>query len=98
MQEEVSARKDKTYLYMHMRIHIGIIMVKVISVSDEVYTMLVKVKGQKLSFSEVIKASLSKNRGNKNDIMDLFGSLKGEIDAKKWKAELYADRKRSWSD
>jgi predicted CopG family antitoxin len=83
---------------MYIHIHIGVDMVKVISVSDEVYTMLVKLKGQHLSFSETIKMTISKSKQNKNDIMDLFGSLKGKINAKQWKSELYAQRDMPWSD
>ena len=60
--------------------------------------MLVRIKGQKMSFSEAIKHVVSKSRQDKDAIMDLFGVLKDKIDAKKWKSELYAERERPWSD
>ncbi len=73
-------------------------MVRVISVSDEVYGLLVKIKGQKMSFSEAIKQATSKSKQDKNAIMDLFGVWKGRVDVKKWKSELYAEREKQWSD
>lgn len=72
-------------------------MVKVISVSDETYAILKKIKGRKMSFSEAIKEVVYKNKQDKNAIMDLFGVLKGKINARKWKSQLYAERERSWS-
>ncbi|MHB1830252.1 MAG: antitoxin VapB family protein [Candidatus Micrarchaeaceae archaeon] len=72
-------------------------MVKVISVSDETYALLKKLKGQKLSFSEAIKEAVYKNKQDKTAIIGLFGSLKGKINAKRWKAQLYTDRERPWT-
>lgn len=82
----------KTYLYMHMHIHIGAKMAKVISLSNEVYAMLVKIKGAK-SFSEVIKEAMEGSRKN-GDIMALFGALNN--DARELKKAVYKDRAVPW--
>ncbi len=50
-------------------------MARQISVSDEVYKMLLKVKGSG-SFSEAIKLAFAKKR--KNDLMKFFGILKSD--------------------
>lgn len=50
-------------------------MAKQIAVSDEVYEMLLKVKGTD-SFSEAIKTAFEKK--DKKDIMDFFGILKNK--------------------
>ncbi len=73
-------------------------MVKVISVSDETYALLKSIKGQKMSFSEVIKEAIYKNRQDNVAIMGFFGALKGKIDAKRWKSQLYKERARKWGD
>ncbi|MCL5412052.1 MAG: antitoxin VapB family protein [Candidatus Marsarchaeota archaeon] len=51
-------------------------MVRVISISDEVYSMLVKIKGGK-SFTEVIKslASRREDKGNFDAVMKFFGAI-----------------------
>ena len=69
-------------------------MVKVISVSDETYAMLVKLKGKKMSFSETIKAAIAK--GGKGDLMRSFGVLKDKRRAKEWIAAVYKERERTW--
>ena len=71
-------------------------MVKVISVSDETYALLKSIKGQKMSFSEAIKEAIYKNGQDKVAIMGLFGALKGKINAKRWKSQLYEERGKPW--
>lgn len=68
-------------------------MVKVISISDEVYKMLAKIKGSR-SFSEVIKSSLESEK--KGDITPFFGILKNKKRAVKWKREVYEAREKGW--
>ena len=48
-------------------------MAKLISVSEEAYSRLFKLKGRDRSFTRVILELTDKNKG---DIMDLFGALK----------------------
>jgi predicted CopG family antitoxin len=70
-------------------------MAKQISVSDEVYELLLKRKGNK-SFSQVIKESLCPKQG-KADIMCLAGILKedkAELD--KLKKQIAAEREQNY--
>jgi predicted CopG family antitoxin len=92
-------KRNENYLYMHMHMHmhIDVNMVKVISVSDETYALLKRIKGQKMSFSEAIKEAIYKNKQDRGEIMVLFGVLKGKINAKRWKARLYEERERPWN-
>lgn len=62
-------------------------MTKVISISDEAYDRLKRLKNEK-SFSEIIVELSSK----KNDLMNFAGSL-NEKEAEKIKGEIYSERK-----
>lgn len=70
-------------------------MVKVISVSDEVYAMLTRFKGSR-SFSEVIKNAME--GGKKGDIRQFFGALKDKKRAVEWKKEIYTAREKGWPE
>lgn len=70
-------------------------MVKVISVSDEVYAMLTRFKGFR-SFSEVIKSAME--GGKKGGIKQFFGALKGKKRAAKWKKDIYTAREKGWPE
>ncbi len=77
-----------TYTYINV-----VSMVKMISVSDEVYEMLTKRKG-KASYSEVIKSSLETGKG---DISKFFGILKiSDVRAKEWKRQIKEARETGW--
>lgn len=70
-------------------------MVKVISISEEVYKMLTRLKGPR-SFSEVIKSSIEGEK--KGDITRFFGALKDKKRAERWKKELYSMRENGWPE
>lgn len=69
-------------------------MARQISVSDEVYGILFKVKGRR-SFSEVIKDALEP-RGSGRDIMRFAGALKGDKRLKELKELIEKDRERNY--
>jgi predicted CopG family antitoxin len=66
-----------------------------ISVSNEVYELLLKRKGKK-SFSEVIKENLCPN-GEKQDIMSFAGALKDEKEKlEALKSKISAEREANY--
>lgn len=67
-------------------------MSQLISIADDVYASLSKVKGKK-SYSEVIRELFSVS-GNKAQVLSFFG--KGDVDKEKIK-QLHKDWKR-WSE
>lgn len=69
-------------------------MVRMISVSDEVYEMLTKRKGN-FSYSEVIKNSLEEGKG---DISKFFGILSDKKRAREWKREVQEGREGGWPE
>jgi predicted CopG family antitoxin len=70
-------------------------MARQISVSNEVYELLLKRKGKK-SFSQVIKESLSSER-KKQDIMRFAGVMKDEKEKLELlKAEIAAEREANY--
>jgi predicted CopG family antitoxin len=65
-------------------------MSRLISVSEDVYYELAKLKSDKKSFTKTISELLQKNKG---DINDLFGTLKiSEEEARKLKQEIKKER------
>jgi len=68
-------------------------MVKVISISDDVYEKLKKLKGDK-SFSEVLMEMLNNERGNPEILQKYFGIL-SEEEAKKIEDESNNSRHTS---
>jgi predicted CopG family antitoxin len=66
---------------------------KQISVSDEVYGILMKAKGSK-SFSEAIK-EMVKGRNNLDDVMEFFGMLKKGNSMSRLEKLIEAERKGS---
>ena len=71
-------------------------MARQISVSDEVYEMLSKKKGEK-SFSEVIKEVVAKKEKAGNSIMQYAGILKGYKKWEKIERSIEAGRRRNTS-
>lgn len=70
-------------------------MAKQISVSDEVYALLLKRKGKK-SFSQVIKENLG-HAEDRADIRKLAGSLKGDRERLEGlKAQIAEERERNY--
>jgi predicted CopG family antitoxin len=70
-------------------------MARQISISNEVYELLLKRKGKK-SFSEVIKENLC-SREEKVDIMSLAGILKDDKQAlERLKQQIAADREANY--
>jgi predicted CopG family antitoxin len=70
-------------------------MARQISVSNEVYELLLERKGKK-SFSEVIKESLCTKK-KKTDIMSLAGILKEDKEElEKLKAQIAAEREANY--
>jgi predicted CopG family antitoxin len=65
-------------------------MARLITVSDEIYDNLSRIKGKR-SFSEIIRALLTKKSG---DVMRFAGTLKG-TDVSEWKKEVSEDRKKN---
>jgi len=68
-------------------------MVKMVSLSDDVYMDLKLLKGRK-SFSEIIRENII-NKKKKRNIMELFGVFKEN--AEEWKEiekKIYEDRKK----
>ena len=70
-------------------------MVKVISISDDVYTRLKNIKGEK-SFSEVLRDLLNSEKGNPKLLEKYFGILSHE-EADKLENETNEGRKGSVS-
>ncbi|MGI0134901.1 MAG: antitoxin VapB family protein [Candidatus Micrarchaeaceae archaeon] len=69
-------------------------MARQISVSDEVYRMLYKVKGRR-SFSEVIKDAFS-SRSKGNDIMRFAGIFNGDKEWEAIKKQIAKDRESNY--
>jgi len=70
-------------------------MAKQISVSDEVYELLLKRKGKK-SFSQVIKENLGRKE-DRVDIRDLAGMLKSDKEKLEGlKAQIAEERERNY--
>ena len=70
-------------------------MARQISVSNEVYELLLKKKGKR-SFSEVIKESLCPKE-EKVDVMSLAGALKDDkANLQKLKTQLAAEREQNY--
>lgn len=65
-------------------------MARLITVSDEIYENLSRIKGKR-SFSEIIRSLMNKRGG---DIMRFAGVLKS-MDASAWKKEISEGRKRN---
>jgi predicted CopG family antitoxin len=66
-----------------------------ISVSNEVYELLVKRKGKK-SFSEVIKENLCSKK-EKVDILSLAGILKDDkVELERLKSQIAAEREKNY--
>lgn len=69
-------------------------MVKVISLSNEAYEKLKRIKGEN-SFSEVVINIIDEKKENQKGIMELAGAWAD--DAEKWekiKEQIYKDRKK----
>ncbi len=66
-------------------------MTKLVSLSNEAYATLLKRKGKKMSFSDVVM-SLSKGKG---DIMRFAGVLK-DVDVSEWKRQVAEDRRKNY--
>ncbi len=69
-------------------------MVKVISLSNEAYEKLKKIKGER-SFSEVVINIVDERKGSKKGLMNLAGVWSEE--SEKWekiKKQIYEDRKK----
>jgi len=67
-------------------------MSKLISVTNDVYAMLYRIKGSQKSFSDVIMQLVTKQSG-KGDIMKYAGALKGDAGLEAMRSEL--KRRRS---
>jgi len=67
-------------------------MTKVISLSDEAYAELKRLKGEGESFSKVVIKLVKKDR--KEGIMEFAGVWKNKPDAKKIFKEVIKDRKK----
>ena len=65
-------------------------MARQISIYNEVYEMLSKIKSNK-SFSEVIKEALQR----KNENVLKFSGIISKAEAKKWKAEIQKEREEN---
>jgi len=65
-------------------------MARLITVSDEIYENLSRIKGKR-SFSEIIRALLSKRSG---DVMRFAGILQG-TDVGEWKKDIGEGRKNN---
>ena len=75
--------------------YVGIILARQISVSNEVYELLVKRKGEK-SFSQVIKENLCPKE-EKVDIMSLAGILKDDkLVLERLKQQIAAEREANY--
>jgi predicted CopG family antitoxin len=80
---------------MYRYVYIGVIrLARQISVSNEVYALLIEKKGKR-SFSEVIKESLRNDE--KTDIMTFAGALKTEKKTlQELKAKIAAEREANY--
>lgn len=71
-------------------------MTRLISVSNDVYNMLSKLKGKNMSFSEIIK-SLIKEKNEKGDIRRFAGILKDEKEElDKFEKQITRDRRKNF--
>ena len=74
---------------------LAVVMAKQISVSDEVYELLLKRKGKK-SFSQVIKENLG-HKEDRVDIRDLAGMLKSDKEKLEGlKAQIAEEREKNY--
>jgi predicted CopG family antitoxin len=70
-------------------------MSKLVSLSNEAYSTLLKMKGNDLSFSDVIMGLIS-GAGPRRDFLKFAGSLKSESrELEKLKKEIMEDRERN---
>ena len=70
-------------------------MTKLVSLSNEVYAELLKIKGREESFSSVI-LSLTKQKKEREDIRRFAGVLKGhKTELEKFKSMIARDRKNN---
>jgi len=71
-------------------------MVKTITIADDVYAELVKIKGNR-SFSEVIRDLLKTRRGNSDVLLRIFGVLsEGEVIEAKRKIKAIEGEFEKW--
>lgn len=73
-------------------------MARQISLSDEVYEKLLKIKGKR-SFSEVIKEELGKEEQKGKNVLKFAGILKRKMSKKEiasWEKEITEDREKNY--
>jgi predicted CopG family antitoxin len=71
-------------------------MVKTITIADDVYTELLRIKGNK-SFSEVLRELLKTRKGNSDTLLKMFGVLsEDEYDEAKKKIEAIKGEFDKW--
>ncbi len=71
-------------------------MVKTITIADDVYAELVKIKGNR-SFSEVIRDLLKARKGNSDVLLRIFGVLsEGEVIEAKRKIKAIEGEFEKW--
>lgn len=69
--------------------------VKTITVRDEAYKLLLEMKKEKESFSDVLLRVFGKKTSRKSSVMDFFGVLKDSKNLEEMEKEILEQRKKS---
>ncbi len=69
--------------------------VKTITLRDEAYRLLLEMKKEKESFSDVLLRALGKKTVKKYRVMDFFGVLKDSKNLEEMEKEILEHRKKS---
>lgn len=69
--------------------------VKTITVREEAYKLLLEMKMEKESFSDVLVRVLRKKTARKSSVMDFFGVLKESKNLEEMEKEILEQRKKS---
>ncbi|MBU4373850.1 MAG: antitoxin VapB family protein [Euryarchaeota archaeon] len=69
--------------------------VKTITVREEAYKLLLEMKKEKESFSDVLVRVLRKKTARKSRVMDFFGVLKESKNLEEMEKEILEQRKKS---
>ncbi len=68
---------------------------KTITVREEAYNLLMELKKEKESFSDVLLRALGKKTSRKSSVMDFFGVLKDSKNLEEMEKEILEQRKKS---
>ncbi len=96
--EIISILESKVNLWaiiISLRFQLCIMGVKTITVREEAYKLLLEMKKEKESFSDVLVRVLRKKTARKSRVMDFFGVLKDSKNLEEMEKEILEQRKKS---